>query len=183
LIVPQDRLHREQVNDAFELVFLSDGELNGDRAGIQTLADGVNGTLKIRAHLIHFVNETNSRDTVLVGLPPNGFRLRLDTVDGVEHGASPVEHAQGTLDFSREIHVAGCINDVDADIAPYAGRGCGRDGDTALLLLLHPIHGGRAFMDLSDAVRSSRIEENALSRSGLAGIDVSHDADVPAPIQ
>jgi hypothetical protein len=35
-------------------------------------------------------------------------------------------------------------------------------------------------MDLSDAVRSARIEQDALRRSGLAGIDVSHDADVPA---
>jgi hypothetical protein len=33
-------------------------------------------------------------------------------------------------------------------------------------------------MDLSDAVRSSRIEKDALRRSGLAGIDVGHDADV-----
>jgi hypothetical protein len=37
-------------------------------------------------------------------------------------------------------------------------------------------------MDLSDAVRSSRIEKDALRRSGLAGIDVRHDADVPATL-
>jgi hypothetical protein len=37
-------------------------------------------------------------------------------------------------------------------------------------------------MDLSDAVRSSRIEKNALGRSGLAGINVGHDADVPATL-
>jgi hypothetical protein len=33
---------------------------------------------------------------------------------------------------------------------------------------------------LSDAVRLSRIEQDALRRSGLAGIDVGHDADVSA---
>jgi hypothetical protein len=38
-------------------------------------------------------------------------------------------------------------------------------------------------VDLSDAVRPSRIEKDALSRSGLAGIDVRHDADVPAALQ
>jgi hypothetical protein len=36
-------------------------------------------------------------------------------------------------------------------------------------------------VDLSDAVRLSRIEQDALSRSGLTGINVSHDADVSAP--
>jgi hypothetical protein len=33
---------------------------------------------------------------------------------------------------------------------------------------------------LSDAMRLSRIEKDALRRSGLSGIDVGHDADVPA---
>jgi hypothetical protein len=37
-------------------------------------------------------------------------------------------------------------------------------------------------MDLSDAVRSSRIKQDALRRSGLTGIDVGHDADVPATL-
>jgi hypothetical protein len=37
-------------------------------------------------------------------------------------------------------------------------------------------------MDLSDAVRASGIEKDSLRRSGLAGIDVRHDADVPATI-
>jgi hypothetical protein len=36
-------------------------------------------------------------------------------------------------------------------------------------------------MDLSDAVRLSRVEKDALRRSGLTGIDVSHNADIPAP--
>jgi hypothetical protein len=37
-------------------------------------------------------------------------------------------------------------------------------------------------VDLSDAVRPSGIEKDALSRSGLAGIDVGHDADVSATL-
>jgi hypothetical protein len=35
-------------------------------------------------------------------------------------------------------------------------------------------------VDLSDAVRLSGVEKDALRRSGLTGIDVGHDADVPA---
>jgi hypothetical protein len=37
-------------------------------------------------------------------------------------------------------------------------------------------------MNLSDAMRSARVEQDALRRSGLAGIDVRHDADVPATL-
>jgi hypothetical protein len=78
--------------------------------------------------------------------------------------------------------VARRINNIDADIPPETGRGGRRNRDAALLLLLHPIHGGGAFMHFADAVRDARIKEDALSRSGLAGIDVGHDADVPAAL-
>jgi hypothetical protein len=35
-------------------------------------------------------------------------------------------------------------------------------------------------VDLSDAVRLAGVEQDALRRSGLTGINVSHDADIPA---
>jgi hypothetical protein len=37
-------------------------------------------------------------------------------------------------------------------------------------------------MDLTDAVRASRIKQDSLRRGGLSGIDVSHDADVSATL-
>jgi hypothetical protein len=37
-------------------------------------------------------------------------------------------------------------------------------------------------MHFADAVRDARIKEDALSRSGLAGINVRHDADVPTTL-
>jgi hypothetical protein len=38
-------------------------------------------------------------------------------------------------------------------------------------------------MHLADTVRNARIEEDALGRRCLAGVDVRHDSDVPATIQ
>jgi hypothetical protein len=68
-------------------------------------------------------------------------------------------------------------------VAPKTGRGGGGDGDAALLLLLHPVHGRSALVHLTDTVRNARIEEDALGRRRLAGVDVRHDSDVPATIQ
>src|SRR5690606_37902605 len=48
----------------------------------------------------------------------------------------------------------------------------------ALLLLFHPVHGGGAVMDFADLVADTRVEQDALGRGGLAGIDVGHDAEV-----
>src|SRR3989442_15577085 len=99
----------------------------------------------------------------------------------VKYVAGAVKHAHRALDFSREIYVARCIDNVDADFPPKTrGRGRG-NRNAALLLLLHPVHRSGAFMDLSDSVRSSRIEKDALRLSGLPSIDVGHDADFPAP--
>ena len=50
---------------------------------------------------------------VLVGLAPDGLRLRLDAGDTVEHGYRTVEHAQGTLDLDGEVDVARRVDDVD----------------------------------------------------------------------
>ena len=182
LVFPDDRLHLNQVDDAEKFRFLSDGNLNRDRLGTEALADGIDGMLEISTHLVNLVDEANTRNAVLIGLTPHFFRLRLHAMNRVKHRDRAVEHAQRPLHLGREIHVAGRINNVDANVAPGAGRRRGRNRDSALLLLLHPVHGGSAFVHLSDAVRPSRIKQDALRRSGLPGIDVRHDADIPATL-
>jgi hypothetical protein len=37
-------------------------------------------------------------------------------------------------------------------------------------------------VDLADAVRPARVEQDALRGRGLPGIDVRHDADIPATL-
>ncbi len=156
--------------------------MNGDGLGIEAFAEGIDGMLEIGAHLINFVDKTNSRHAVLIGLTPDFFRLRLHPMNCVKYRHSAIQNTQRPLHFSGEIDVARGVNNIDANVAPGAGGGGGSDGNAALLFLLHPVHGGSAFVDLSDAVRLSRVKKDALSRSGLAGIDVGHDADVSAPV-
>eukprot|EP00962_Isochrysis_galbana_P004059 scaffold1130_cov127-Isochrysis_galbana.AAC.11 len=61
---------------------------------------------------------------------------------------------------------------------PVAGGGSRRDGDAALLLLHHPVHGRATLVHLANLVRLACVEEDALGGGGLARVDVSHDADV-----
>ena len=92
LIFPNDCLHRDQINYALKLVFLPNGNLNGDRFGVEALADGINGMLEISAHLIDLVDKTNSRNAVFISLPPNFLRLRLHPVNSIEHRNCAIEH-------------------------------------------------------------------------------------------
>src|SRR5205814_452566 len=61
---------------------------------------------------------------------------------------------------------------------PLGGGGGRGDGDPPLPLLLHPVHGRRAVVDLTDLVAPARVEQDALSRRRLPRVDVGHDPDV-----
>ena len=140
---------------------------------------------EIGAGAVHLVDERQPWHTVFVGLPPDGFGLRLDPAHRAEHRAGAIQHPQRALDLDGEIHVAGGVDDVDAMLVelaghaiPEAGGRGGGDGDAALLLLHHPVHGGGAIVHLAQLVRDARVEQDALGHGGLAGIDVGHDAEI-----
>jgi hypothetical protein len=61
---------------------------------------------------------------------------------------------------------------------PETGGRCRSNGDAAFLLLLHPVHGGGAIMDLTDLVIDAGVEKDTLGRGRLAGVDVCADADI-----
>ena len=182
-VLVDERLHLDEVDDAPELGLAADGHLQGDRIGAQTVDHHLEAAEEVRADAVHLVDEGDARDAVLVGLPPHRLGLRLDAAHGAEQGDGAVEHAKAALDLHGEVHVPGRVYDVDLRVAPGDGGSGRRDGDAAFLLLRHPVHHGRALVDLADLVRLSRVIQDALGRRGLAGIDVSHDADVARVLQ
>jgi hypothetical protein len=138
----------------------------------------LDGEVEVRAELVHLVDEADAGDVVLVGLTPYGLGLRLDAFLAVEDGDGAVKDTQGALDLDGEVHVSGRVDDVDLVVVPEGRRRGRRDRDAALLLLLHPVHRGCTVVNLTDLVRDACVEQDPLGRRRLAGIDVSHDADV-----
>ena len=88
--------------------------INIGRRSRRVSGASVNSRVEIRAGTVHLVDERYPRHVVFGGLPPDGFRLGLDACDTAKHRDRAVQDAERTLDFSREIHVAGSIDDVDA---------------------------------------------------------------------
>ena len=150
---------------------------------LTTVNNGFYGTVKIGSNAVHLIDEANTGHTVLIGLTPHCFGLRLHTSHGIEYGHRPIENTQRTLHLSREIHMAGGVNNVDRNVVP--GTGCrGRcNRDAALLLLSHPIHGGCAFMDFTDLISATGVKKDTLSSRCFPGINVGHSADVTHSFQ
>ena len=178
LTLPDEGVHLDQINDADELGLGTDGELDHSRIAAEPVLDGVQYVVEVRAGAVHLVDEAHAGHLVLVGLAPHGLRLGLDPGHAIEHCNCTVQHPQRTLHLDREVHVTWRVDDVDAVVAPETTGGGGGNGDAPLLLLLHPVHGGCAVMDLTDLVVHTGVVEDPFGRRGLARVDMGHDPDV-----
>ncbi len=172
------RLHLDQVDDAGEVAFTPDRDLEDEGIGAEAIDDRLDVGVEVGASAVEFVDETDARHLVPVGLTPHSLGLGLDPGDAVEDGDGPIEDPQAALDFDGEVDMAGSVDDVDVVVVPDTGGGGRGDRDPPLLLLLHPVHRGGAFVDLTDLVVATRVVEDALGQRRLARVDMSHDPDV-----
>ena len=171
--------HRNEVDDAFELAFLTDGQHDGHRIGAQPFVHHLDYVVKVRSVDVHFVDERDARHLVGVGLTPHVFGLGFDAAFGAEHRDRSVQHSQAAFDLNGKVDVAGSVDDVNLMTLPHGGSGGGGDGYPPFALLHHVIHNRCAVVHLAELARHARIEQNALGGRGFSGVDVSHDADVP----
>ena len=103
----------------------------------ELLGVGTRGGGRLRAfHMDYDVGTLNLwfREITLV--------FRLHPTDGAEDANRPVEDTEAALYLCCEVYVAWGVNDVDLVVAPETGGGGSGNGDSTLLLLLHPIHDG-----------------------------------------
>jgi hypothetical protein len=132
----------------------------------------------VGADAVYLVDEGEARHAVPVGLAPDGLALGLDAAHSAENHDSTVEDPQAPLDLDGEVHVARRVNQVDRQTLPRKGRGGGVDRDAALLLFRVEVHDGRAFVDLAHLVGFAGVIQDALGDRGLAGVNVSGNADI-----
>ncbi len=173
----------DQVNDSTEIVFHTDGKLNGHRHDPEPLLHHAHRPMKIGSDSVHLVYIGNPRHTVLVGLSPYGLGLRFHPSDRTEDGYRSVQNSQTTLHLYRKVHVSGRVDNIDTMVSPMTRSGCRGDGDTTLFFLDHPVHRGRTFMYLAHLAHTTGVEQDALGRRSLTGVNMSHDAYVSCIFQ
>ena len=177
----------DQVDHALEVFALADRDEEGVGVALELLADVVDGAEVVGSGAVHLVDEGDARDAVLVHLAPDGLGLGLHAGDGAEDGDGAVQDAERALHLGREVHVTGGVDDVDAMVdvremaflgLPAGGDGGRGDRDATLAFLFHPVGGGGAVMHFAHLMHHAGVEEDALRRGRLAGVDMRGDADV-----
>ena len=136
----------------------------------------------VGAGAVALVDEGDARHLVALELAVDGDRLRLHAAHGAQHQDRAVEHAQGALHLDGEVDVPGRVDEVDRVVAPLHVGGRRGDGDAALALEVHGVHGGAdavLALHLVDGVDLVAIVQDPLGKRRLARIDVGADADVP----
>ena len=154
--------------------------------------NGLQTFFEIRAYTVKFVYKTNSRNFIIIGIPPIRFRLRLHPRDSVENDNRSVQNAQRSFHFHSEINMSGSVNYVYAVLLvlrvrrifinvcgrPKTSRRGGCNRDSAFAFLFHPIHYRLSFMHLSYLVRNTCIKKYPLGCSRLPGVYVRDYADI-----
>ncbi|AMO46890.1 Hypothetical protein AKI40_0462 [Enterobacter sp. FY-07] len=183
--VPVDGFHFHQVNNTGETFFSTNSQLQRNRVRAQTGFDLTNNFQEVSAHTVHFVNERDARNFIFVSLTPYGFRLRLNTTNCAVNHYRTVKNTHGTFYFDGEVNVPRGVDDVYAmrfillrHTRPECSSCCGGNGNTTLLLLLHPVHGCGAVMNFTDFVVYTGVEQNTFGSRGFTGVDVRTDTNV-----
>src|SRR5690606_1246142 len=185
-LVPDNTPVVDQVDNAPEIIFCTDRQLQGYSVAAKPLLHLLAHVEKIGSGAVHLVDKTDTRNLVIVGQSPVGFRLRLNAVDGAEQKYQPVKHTQRPVYLYGKVDVTRCIDDIYmvfvSAIVPEHGRGRGSNGDTPLLLLRHPVHGRSAIVHFAYLVADTSIIQDALRSRGLSRVNMGSDTNIPGVI-
>jgi hypothetical protein len=72
---------------------------------------------------VHFVDKSQTRDFVFVGLSPDSFGLGLNSGVAVEDHDSAIENTERSFDLGSEINVARSVDNVDTVILKGGNTG------------------------------------------------------------
>jgi hypothetical protein len=127
---------------------------------------------------VDLVDEDQRRDTQSLERAKQQRGLWLHSLDRRDDQDRPVEDAEDPFDLGDEVGMAGCVDEVDGQVADEERRDRRADGDAAFAFEIEGVGLGGAGVDAADVVDRAGGEEETLGEGGLTGVDVGKDAQV-----
>jgi hypothetical protein len=91
-LTPNERAILNQIYDADKLVLASYGPLKNERRGPQSLTDHLDAPVKVGANAVKLIDKEQTRNAVLIRLPPHCLSLGLDPSNAIEQGDRTVKN-------------------------------------------------------------------------------------------
>ena len=151
---------------------------HGDRRRRQTAPDRRDDALGVGPASVDLVDEDQRRHADAPKRAEQQRGLGLDALDRRDDQHRTIEDAEDTFHLGDEVGVAGCVDEVDRQIADLERGDRGPDRDAAFALEIERVGLGGAGVDAADAIDGAGGEEETLGEGGLTGVDVREDAEI-----
>ena len=172
------------IEHAAEVAAAADRPVHGIRIDAQDVLDLFHELKRIASLVVELVHKGEDGNVAQRTDLKELFGLGLDALGAVDDHNSSVGGHKGTVGILREVLVAGGIEDVDAGAVVGELQHRGSNGNTALLLDVHPVRDGmlgRALaLDRAGSLDAAGIEQQLLGKGGLTGVRVADDRECAA---
>ena len=172
------------VEHAAEIATAANRPVHGIRIDAQDILDLFHELKRIASLVVELVHKGEDGNVAQGTDLKELFGLGLDALGAVDDHDRGVGGHKGTVGILREVLVAGGIEDVDAGAVVGELQNRGSNGDTALLLDVHPVRDGmlgRALaLDRAGSLDAAGIEQQFLGKRGLTGVRVADDRECAA---
>ena len=169
------------VEHAAEVATTADRPVHGIRIDTQDVLDLFHELKRIASLVVELIHKGEDGNVAQRTDLKELFGLGLDALGAVDDHDCGVGGHKGTVGILREVLVAGGIGDVDAGAVVGELQHRGGNGNTALLLDVHPVRDGmlgRALaLDRAGSLDAAGIEQQLLGKRGLTGVRVADNRE------
>ena len=174
------------VEHALELLAAADGPVHGVGLDAQDLLDVLHQLKGVAGFAVHLVDEGKDGDVAQGAHLEQLDGLGLDALCGVDDHDGGVRRHQGAVGILREVLMARGVQNVHALAGVVELQHRGGDGNTALLLDVHPVGnsvlGALLALDGTGLVDGSAVQQQLFGQRGLAGVGMADDRKRPAAL-
>src|SRR5690606_4581540 len=113
LLVPYDCAVLDQVDHSFEVSFFTDWKNQWHCIRLQHVFHLLANSKEVRSLTVHLVDESHTRNFVVVGKAPVRLRLRFNTVNRRKQEHKSVENPKRTVYLYGKVNVPRSIDNVE----------------------------------------------------------------------
>ncbi len=171
----------DEVDHSGEVLLGPDRQLHRQHLSPEGLLQTLEAATEVRPFAVHLVAVQDDRQSEIVSGLPDLFGVDLGTGDGADTEQGGVGDAQRGARLGEKDAVAGGVEQIDLVLFPRQVADAEADGDAAFPLFGVEVGDRVAVFDLQESRDRAGSEQKGAGQSGLPGVVVTGDRDVPDP--